>query len=268
MKQRRKIRIILLVIGCVVISCLFLLSITWLFIVTAQPIDQGESVLATYEMTEITTAVTTTESTSTSTSTTAIVTTTTTSTTEETTTTETNDYSLESPEEEIETCYEVMLDLSDIYISMDMNLNKTTGLSKEQFMALMNDFSCDYDGLFKRNSETIWNLCQEYNINEVFFVSLIGAESRWGSNEAHIATCNYTSIQPEGYLIQYSSEYEGLAASATLIGNKYFNDVGTTLYSISQVYCPDNPDTDENESQYWTDLVYDCMNLVVSDMQS
>ena len=271
-RRIRKRRIILPLIGVVVMSCLFLLSITWLFIVTAQPIDQGESVLATYdEMTEITTTtVTPTENTSTSTTTTTtvVVTTTTTSTTEETTTTETNDYSLETPEEEIETCYEAMLDLSDLYISMDMNLNDTTGLSKEQFIALMNDFSCDYNGLFGRNSETIWDLCQEYNINEVFFVSLIGAESHWGSNEAHIATCNYTSIQPEGYLIQYSSEYEGLTASAALIGNKYFNDVGTTLYSISQVYCPDDPNTFEDESQYWTDLVYDCMNLVVSDIQS
>lgn len=258
MNKRKEKRIILPVIGVVMMSCILLLSVTWLFIVIAQPIDQNSSV-AVCEMTETTT----TESTTTTTTTTTTITTTT-STTEETTTTETASQELIE-----EACYETTFDLSNLYISIDMNVNETTGMSKEQFISLMNDFSYDYNGLFNRNSGLIWDLCQEYSINEVFFVSLIGAESQWGSYESHIATCNYTSIKPEGYLIEFSSEFEGLTASAELLSNKYFSSVGTTLYSISQVYCPDDLGTfDIDESQYWVELVYDCMSLMISDLQS
>lgn len=258
MNRRNHRRIILPVIGIVVISCILLVSLIYIFIATAQPIEQN---LSGVNITSITCE--TTETTQPTTTTTSVITSTTsTSTTEVTTTTEQKT----TTEEPIKETYD---DLSNLYISIDMNVNGTTGMSKEKFISLMDNFSYDYNGLFGRNSGLIWDLCQEYDINEVFFVSLIGAESQWGSHEAHVATCNYTSIKPEGYLIEYSSEYEGLNASAKLIRDKYFNNIGTTLYSISQVYCPDDPKTfDIDESQYWIELVYDCMNLVISDIQS
>lgn len=269
MQNRRKCnRTLIPMIGIVATSAVLLLSLYWIvlkaFAATAEPIEQNLSVVGvtsttTFETTEttqtttISTTVTTPSEKLTSTTTTAEITTTAEVTIEETTQ---------------ETIEEVTDETIEIDLSKNMNLNETTGMSKEQFISLMNNFSYDYNGLFGRNAGLIWDLCQEYQINEILFVGLIGAESAWGSNESHIATCNYTSIKPEGYLLEYSSEYEGLTASAALIGNKYFHDVGTTLYSISQVYCPDDPDTFDDESQYWTNLVYDCMNLVVSDIQS
>lgn len=274
MNKRKSNRTLIPIIGIVAACVVLLLSLYWIvlkvFAANAEPIDQnlpvvGVTSTTTFETTEttqtttISTTVTTPSETLTSTTTTAEITTTAEATIEETT--------QETIEEVTDETIEI--DLSNLYISLNMNLNETTGMSKEQFISLMNNFSYDYNGLFGRNAGLIWDLCQEYQINEIFFMGLIGAESAWGSNESHIATCNYTSIKPEGYLLEYSSEYEGLMASAKLIGDKYFNNIGTTLYSISEVYCPDNPETfDIDESQYWIELVYDCMSLVVSDIQS
>lgn len=271
--MHKRNRIVLPVIGCIVISFILLISVIYIaqsfFITTAQPINQKLS-----DVNVKLTSDETTETTQVSASTTSAITST--NATEPTIVTEIEttilvDANEETFEETIEDTSDesIEIDLSNLYISVDMNVNETTGMSKEQFVYLMNNFSYDYNGLFGRNSGLIWDLCQEYNINEIFFVSLIGAESNWGNHEAHIATCNYTSIKPEGYLIQYSSEYEGLTASAELIHNKYFNDIGTTLDNISKIYCPDDPETfDIDESLEWLILVYDCMNLVISDIQS
>lgn len=274
-KRKCSNRMLIPMIGIVATSVVLLISLYWIvlkvFAANAEPIEQNLSVVGvtsttTFETTETTTQTTTISTTVTipsetltSTTTTAEITTTAEATIEETT--------QETIEETTDETNEI--DLSNLYISVNMNLNETTGMSKEQFISLMNNFSYDYNGLFDRNAGLIWDLCQENQINEIFFISLIGAESAWGSNESHVAACNYTSIKPEGYLLTYSSEYEGLMASAKLIGDKYFNNIGTTLYSISEVYCPDNPETiDIDESQYWIELVYDCMSLVVSDIQS
>lgn len=272
-------RIVLLEIAGVVISIILLISLIYIaqrfFSATAQPINHKLSDVniesTTYEVTETTQS-------SVSITTTSIITST--NATEQTIATDAEttiivEVDEETFEETVEDSIEetndesIEIDLSNLYISADLNVNETTGMSKEQFVYLMNNFSYDYNGLFSRNSGLIWDLCQEYNINEVFFVGLIGAESLWGSHEAHIATCNYTSIKSEGYLVEYSSEYEGLTASAQLICNKYFSDIGTTLDSISKIYCPDNPETfDIDESLEWKELVFECMKLFVSDRKN
>lgn len=165
------------------------------------------------------------------------------------------------------------VDISDLYITPDMDLSKTLGVSKEQFCLLMENLSCDYSGLFSRNAEEIWQLCQEYEVNEIFLVGLIGAESGWGNNEAHVSKCNYTSIMGSDGLNSYSSEYEGLYASVYLLSTEYLTENGqyyfgsTTIHDMASIYCPDNADTEEDESRQWEDLVYSCMSLVLSDMQ-
>lgn len=276
----KKNRIVLLEIAGVVISIILLILLICIaysfFSATAQPINHKLSDVniesTTYEVTETTQSsacITTTSTTITSTN---AIEQTIASDAETTIIVEVNE---ETFEETIENTIEeisdesIEIDLSNLYITEYSNLNEITGMSKEQFVYLMDNFSYDYNSLFSRNSGLIWDLCQEYNINEVFFVGLIGAESLWGSHESHIATCNYTSIKSEGYLVEYSSEYEGLTASAELICNKYFSYIGTTLDSISEIYCPDNPETfDIDESLKWKELVFECMNLFISDMKT
>lgn len=202
-----------------------------------------------------------------------ITTTTATTTTAETTTECTTITEVTTTTEATETEFETEMDISDLYITPDMDLSEISGVSKEQFCLWMENLSCDYSGFFSRNAEEIWQLCKEYEINEIFFVGLIGAESGWATHEVHVSKCNYTSIMSSDGLNSYSSEYEGLYASAHLLGTEYFTENGqyysgnTTLYDMASIYCPDNPDTEEDESWQWQELVYSCMSLVLSDMQ-
>ena len=68
----------------------------------------------------------------------------------------------------------------NITISKDMDLSIRCGVSKEVFKAWMKNLKLDTSGFFYQNSDIIYDLCQKYGINEVFFCGLISAESRLG----------------------------------------------------------------------------------------
>ena len=48
---------------------------------------------------------------------------------------------------------------------------------------LRKGLKCDTSGFFYENSDTIYDLCQRYELNEVFFCGLIAAESRMEYNK-------------------------------------------------------------------------------------
>ena len=66
--------------------------------------------------------------------------------------------------------------IEEIKISRDMDLTKRCGISKEDFKILMTNLKSDTSGFFKENSDTIYDLCEKYELNEIFFCGLIAAE--------------------------------------------------------------------------------------------
>lgn len=150
--------------------------------------------------------------------------------------------------------------IDEIEISKDMDLTITCGVSKEDFQELMSNLKTDSTGFFAENSDTIYDLCQEYEINEIFLCGLIAAESGWKISSNHRNTCNYISMMSGGSLIRYSSPEEGLEAAVKLLHNKYLTEGGSCYYgkTISAVqtrFCPN--------SSTWVGLVYGCMKQVV-----
>ena len=148
----------------------------------------------------------------------------------------------------------------DIKISKNMDLTKRTGLSKEDFKKVMKNLKSDKSKFFYRNADTIYNLCERYEINEVFFCGLIAAESGWNIAGNHRSTHNYISLMYNGKLIKYSSEADGLEVAAKKLdenyltpGGKYYN--GKTINGVQKRFCP--------ASNTWDDLVYGCMKYVV-----
>jgi len=148
----------------------------------------------------------------------------------------------------------------DIKISKNMDLTKRTGLSKEDFKKVMKNLKSDKSKFFYRNADTIYELCEKYEINEVFFCGLIAAESGWNIAGNHRSTHNYISLMYNGKLIKYSSEKEGLEVAAQKLhqnyltkGGKYYN--GKTINGVQKRFCP--------ASNTWDDLVYGCMKYVV-----
>lgn len=152
------------------------------------------------------------------------------------------------------------ISIDEIEISKGMDLTKRTGISKEEFKELMKNLKVDTSGFFYKNSDTIYDLCEKYELNEVFFCGLIAAESGWNIQSNHRKAHNYISMMSKGKLIKYASEEAGLEAAAKLLHKKYLTPGGAyyrgkTLASIQKIFCPN--------SSTWVGLVYGCMKQVV-----
>lgn len=155
---------------------------------------------------------------------------------------------------------ETYISIEEITISKNMDLTKRCGISKEDFKELIKNLKVDKSGFFYRNSDKIYDLCEKYQLNEIFFCGLIGAESGWNIASSHRNKCNYISMMSKGKLIKYSSEEEGLEAAAKLLHSKYLTKGGSyykgkTLSSVQKIFCPN--------SSTWVNLVYGCMKQVI-----
>lgn len=69
--------------------------------------------------------------------------------------------------------------VDEIKISKDMDLTVRCNVSRDDFIALIAGVRADTSGFFEQNAETIYDLCEKYQINEIFFCGLISAESGW-----------------------------------------------------------------------------------------
>lgn len=152
------------------------------------------------------------------------------------------------------------LKIEDLTISRDMDLTVRTGLSKEDFKLLISKVKQDTSKFFYDNSELIYDLCEEYQLNEIFFCGLISAESGWNIASNHRRTYNYISLMSKGKLIQYSSLEEGLRVAAKTLHNNYLTEGarfyhGKTLNGVKVKFCP--------VSNTWVNLVYGRMQQII-----
>ena len=150
--------------------------------------------------------------------------------------------------------------IEDVTISRDMDLTVRTGLSKEDFKKLISNVRQDTSKFFYNNSDLIYDLCEEYQLNEIFFCGLISAESGWNIASNHRRTYNYISLMSKGKLIQYSSLEEGLRVAAKSLHSNYLTEGGRfyrgkTLYGVKVKFCP--------ASGTWVNLVYGRMQQII-----
>lgn len=166
-----------------------------------------------------------------------------------------NNENLEEEEEE----EEETVSISNVQISVGMDLTERTGLSKADFVNLMEGVRYDTSGFFAENAETIYDICEEYDINEIFFCGLISAESGWNIASNHRRTYNYISMMSGGKLIQFDSVEDGLTSAAILLHNKYLSKGGAfyhgaTLSGVQKCFCP---------SGSWVQLVFGRMKQIL-----
>ena len=151
--------------------------------------------------------------------------------------------------------------LKDVKIIKNMDLTQRTGLSKEDFRKVIKNLKSDKSKFFYRNADTIYDLCEKYQINEMFFCGLIVAESGWNIAPNHRKTHNYISLMVKGKLLRYSSTKEGLEVAAKKLhtnyltpGGKFYG--GKTIAGVQKRFCP--------ASTTWDDLVYGSMKYVAA----
>jgi len=153
--------------------------------------------------------------------------------------------------------------IEDLTISKDMDLTIRTGLSKSDFKTLISNVKQDSSKFFYDNSDMIYDLCEKYQINEIFFCGLISAESGWNIASNHRRTHNYISLMSKNGLIQYNSVEEGLEIAAKTLHNNYLTEGGRfyhgkTLYGVKTKFCP--------ASSTWVNLVYGRMEQIIKSI--
>lgn len=168
-----------------------------------------------------------------------------------------------SIEEEIQlepTVEEPTTPIEDVTISKDMDLTIRTGLSREDFITLMASVEEDKANFFEENAGLIYDICEEYQINEIFFCGLIAGESGWRIADNHRRTHNYISLMSGGKLISFSSLEEGLRKAAEALHNNYLTEggrfyYGKTLAAVKTRFCP--------ASTTWVNLIYGNMKTIL-----
>ena len=147
--------------------------------------------------------------------------------------------------------------IDEIEISRDMDLTERCGVSRDDFIDFMENLKVDTSGFFGRNAGIIYDLCKEYELNEIFFCGLMAGESGWNIASGHRSTHNYISMMSGGHLTEFGSDAEGVEAAAKLLHTKYLSEGGSfyrgkTLSSVQKIFCPN--------SSTWVGLIYTCMS--------
>ena len=150
--------------------------------------------------------------------------------------------------------------IEDVTISKDMDLTIRTGLSREDFITLIAGVKEDKTGFFEENAGLIYDICEKYQINEIFFCGLIAGESGWRIADNHRRTFNYISLMSGGKLIRFASVEDGLEKAAAALHNNYLTEggkfyYGPTLAGVKTRFCP--------ASSTWTNLIYGNMKTIL-----
>ena len=118
----------------------------------------------------------------------------------------------------------------------------------------------DKSNFFEENAGLIYDICEEYQINEIFFCGLIAGESGWRIADNHRRTHNYISLMSGGKLIRFSSVEDGLRKAAEALHNNYLTEggrfyYGKTLAAVKTRFCP--------ASTTWVNLIYGNMKTIL-----
>ena len=152
------------------------------------------------------------------------------------------------------------ISIDEVTISVGMDLTQRCGLTRNDFIKLMTDCRADTAGFFEENAGLIYDLCEKYELNEIFFCGLISAESGWTIAGNHRRTHNYISLMSGGGLISYASLESGMETAAKTLHERYLSEGGScyygkTLSAMKTRFCPG--------STTWVGLVYGRMEQII-----
>ncbi len=119
-------------------------------------------------------------------------------------------------------------------LSMNMALNKPSGLSIEQFKKVLTD-SKDTNKIFTNNAQYFYYIEKQYNINGIFVAAVGIHESAWGTSKLALEKKNlfgYGAYDSNPYNGAYNfSDYsESIDLLARVFVKYYLNPKGTSIY--------------------------------------
>lgn len=119
-------------------------------------------------------------------------------------------------------------------ISKDIELNKPSGFSAEQFKKALTD-SKDTNKIFENNSEYFYYIEDEYNINGMFVAAIGIHESAWGTsrlakNKYNLFGYGAYDSNPYNGAYSFSNYSESIDLIARVLVKYYLNPPETKIY--------------------------------------
>jgi flagellum-specific peptidoglycan hydrolase FlgJ len=122
-----------------------------------------------------------------------------------------------------------------IKVNIGMELNKTSGLTLNDYKKIFTDISSDTNKIFQDNYTAFYNAEKKYNINGIFLASIAIHESSWGTSQIAIEKKNlfgYGSYDSTPYesSFEFSDYSESIETVAKSLVKYYLNPSGTKIY--------------------------------------
>lgn len=122
-----------------------------------------------------------------------------------------------------------------INVNINMELNKTSGLTLNDYKKIFTNLSNDKNNIFENNYRTFYNVEKKYNINGIFLASMAIHESGWGTSQIAQDKNNlfgYGSYDSSPYESSYDFDNyeESIETVAKSLVKYYLNPSGTKIY--------------------------------------
>lgn len=119
--------------------------------------------------------------------------------------------------------------------NFNMELNKPSGLSLEQFQKVLTD-SNDKNNIFENNAQYFYYIENEYNINGIFVAAIGIHESGWGKsniakNKKNLFGYRAYDSSPYSSASTFDTYAEGIDLIARVLVKYYLNPKGTVIYN-------------------------------------
>ena len=119
-------------------------------------------------------------------------------------------------------------------LSPNMQLNKPSGLTLEQFKKILTD-SKDKNKIFENNAEYFYYIEKQYNINGIFVAAIGIHESAWGTSSLATQKNNlfgYGAYDSNPYngAYTFTNYSESIDLLARVLVKYYLNPAGTSIY--------------------------------------
>ena len=123
-------------------------------------------------------------------------------------------------------------------LNFNMNLNKPSGLTLEQFKKVLSDKK-DTNKIFENHAKYFYYIEKQYNINGIFVASVGIHESNWGTSQIARQKNNLFGYgandeNPFNGAYQFSNYAESIDLIARVFVKYYLNPSGTNIYGAEK----------------------------------
>lgn len=167
-----------------------------------------------------------------------------------------------------------------IKVNINMELNKTSGLTLNDYKKIFTGLSSDTNKIFENNYTAFYNAEKQYNINGIFLASIAIHESAWGTSQIATDKNNlfgYGSYDETPYesSMEFTDYAEGIDTVAKSLVKYYLNPSGTKIYGgeTAAAWYYNGPTLQGVNTRYasdtqWHTKVYSYMETLYNRLQS